>query len=80
MLKNEINNFYEVLKNYLIKDFFPEYKKFIWFIKSEFKGKLTIMGNNSEMYFYIILLKAGKNDTELKTEYLIRYTTEKMVR
>ena len=27
MLKNEINNFLEVLKNYLKKDFFPEYKK-----------------------------------------------------
>jgi hypothetical protein len=27
LLKNEINNFPDVLKNYLIKDFFPEYKK-----------------------------------------------------
>ena len=28
LLKNEINNFPDVLKNYLINVFFPEYKKF----------------------------------------------------
>ena len=60
LLKNEINNFPEVLKNYLIKDFFPEYKKFLWFIKDEFKGKLTRTNNDSEMYFHATLPKAEK--------------------
>lgn len=78
LLKNEINKFSDVLKNYLKKDFFPEYKKFIWFLKLEFKEKLMRTDNNSEMYFHATLPKAKKNDTELKTEYLIRYSTEKM--
>ena len=60
LLKNEINNFPEVLKNYLIKKFFPEYKKFLWFLKKEFKGKLTRTDNCSEMYFHATLPKAEK--------------------
>ena len=60
ILKNEINNFSEVLKNYLIKDFFPEYKKVLWFIKPEFKGKLTRIYNDSQMYFHTTLPKADK--------------------
>ena len=60
LLKNEINNFSEVLKNYLIKDFFPEYKKFLWFLKDEFKGKLTRTDNNSEIYFHATLPKSDK--------------------
>ena len=31
------------------------------------------------MYFHATILKVEKDDTELKTEYLIRYATEKMV-
>ncbi|MEE0024270.1 hypothetical protein [Methanobrevibacter sp.] len=60
LLKNEINNFSEVLKNYLIKDFFPEYKKFLWFLKDEFKGKLTRTDNNSEICFHATLPKSDK--------------------
>ena len=60
LLKNEINNFPEVLKNYLIKDFFFLYKKFLWFLKDEFKGKLTRTDNSSEMYFHATLPKAEK--------------------
>ena len=69
MLKNEINNFPEVLQNYLKKDFFPEYKKYLWFLKPEFKGKLTRTDNSSEMYFHATLPKAEKK----------RYRTEKGV-
>lgn len=64
LLKNEINNFLEVLKNYLIKKFFPEYKKFLWFLKKEFKGKLTeltIVLKCTSMQHYP---KLRKNDTE----------------
>ena len=60
LLKNEINNFPEVLKGFLIKDFFPEYKKFLWFLKDEFKGKLTRTNNASEMYFHATLPKSEK--------------------
>ena len=60
LLKNEINNFPDVLKNYLINDFFPEYKKFLWFLKNEFKGKLKRTNNDSEMYFHATLPKAEK--------------------
>ena len=38
MLKQELNNFPEILKNFLEKDFFPEYKKYLWFLKKEYKG------------------------------------------
>ena len=69
LLRNEINNFPEVLKNYLIKDFFPEYKKFLWFLEDEFKGKLTRTDNDSEMYFHATLPKAEKK----------RYRTEEGV-
>lgn len=50
LLKNEINNFPEVLKDFLIKNFFPEYKKFLWFLKKEFKGKLTRTNNPSDVF------------------------------
>ena len=60
LLKNEINNYPEVLKSFLIKDFFPEYKKFLWFLKDEFKGKLTRTNNASEMYFHATLPKSKK--------------------
>ena len=60
LLKQEINNFPEVLKKFLIEDFFPEYKKYLWFLKKEFRGKLTRTNNPSEMYFHATLPKAEK--------------------
>ena len=55
-----INNFPEILKNFLEKDFFPEYKKYLWFLKKEYKGKLTRTDNDSEMYFHATLPKSEK--------------------
>ena len=55
---------------------FPEYKKYIWFLKKEFKEKLTITDNDSEKYFHATLPKVEKKDTEQNKEYLIKYTTE----
>ena len=60
LLKQEINNFPEVLKKFLIEDFFPEYKKYLWFLKKEFRGKLTRTNNPSETYFHATLPKAEK--------------------
>ena len=35
-------------------------KNFLWFLKNEFKGKLKITNNDSEMYFHATLPKAEK--------------------
>lgn len=69
LLKQEYNNFPEILQKFLKNDFFPEYKKYIWFIKKEFKGKLTRTNNDSEKYFHATLPKAEKK----------RYRTEQGV-
>ena len=60
MLKQEFINFPEILQKFLEKDFFPEYKKYIWFLKKEYKGKLTRTDNDSEMYFHATLPKSEK--------------------
>ena len=60
LLKQEINNFPDVLKKFLIEDFFSEYKKYLWFLKKEFQGKLTRTNNSSEMYSHTTLPKAEK--------------------
>ena len=69
ILKQEYNNFPEILQKFLKNDFFPEYKKYIWFLKKEFKGKLTRTNNDSEKYFHATLPKAEKK----------RYRTEQGV-
>ena len=63
LLKQKINNFSNVLKKFLIEDFFPEYKKYLWLLKKEFLGKLTRTNNPSEMYFHATLPKAEKKKT-----------------
>lgn len=60
MLKQEFINFPEILQKFLEKDLFPEYKKYIWFLKKEYKGKLTRTDNDSEMYFHATLPKSEK--------------------
>ena len=60
------------------KDFFPEYKKYLWFLKKEYKGKLTRTDNDSEMYFHATLPKFEKKDSEQNKAYSIKYSTEKM--
>ena len=60
MLKQEFINFPEILQKFLEKDLFREYKKYIWFLKKEYKGKLTRTDNDSEMYFHATLPKSEK--------------------
>lgn len=60
MLKQEFINFPEILQKFLEKDLFPEYKKYIWFLKKKYKGKLTRTDNDSEMYFHATLPKSEK--------------------
>lgn len=47
-------------QKFLKIDFFPEYKKYLWFLKNDFKGKLTRTDIDSEMYFHATLPKVEK--------------------
>ena len=60
MLKQEFINFPEILQKFLEKDLFKKKKKYIWFLKKEYKGKLTRTDNDSEMYFHATLPKSEK--------------------
>ena len=61
LIKQELNNFPPILKEYLTKNFLPEYKKYIVFLKDEFKGKLDRTNNKTENYIENTLPKAHKN-------------------
>lgn len=52
LLKQELKNFPAVLKNYLSKNFFPEYKKFLYFLKKPYKGKLNSTNNQTEKLYW----------------------------
>lgn len=60
LLKNEMKNFPEPLKTYLTKNFFPEYKKFLLFLKKDHKVKLTQTNNQTENYIGNIMSKSLK--------------------
>ena len=51
MLKREIINFPEFLQKYIMKNFMPIYKKYIKFLKKEYKSKLDSTDNKLENYF-----------------------------
>ena len=59
-LKFEIKNFPEPLQTYILNNFFPEYKKFLHFLKKEHKGKLDKDTNQTENYMGNILSKSEK--------------------
>ena len=60
LLKQEINNFPNVLKEYLINNFFPNYKKYLNYIKKEHYNKLEKTNNRLENYNEITLPKSEK--------------------
>lgn len=60
LLKNEMKNFPQPLKTYLTKNFFPEYKKFLLFLKKDHKAKLTQTNNQTENYIGNIMSKSLK--------------------
>lgn len=60
LLKQELKNFPTVLKNYLSKNFFPEYKKFLYFLKKPYKGKLNSTNNQTENYIGNTMPKSVK--------------------
>ena len=51
MLKRELVNFPEFLQEYIINNFMPIYKKYIKFLRKEYKGKLDGTDNKLENYF-----------------------------
>ena len=51
MLKRELINFPDFLQEYIMKNFMPYYKKYIKFLKKEYKGKLDSTDNKLENYF-----------------------------
>ena len=61
-IKSKIHEYPEFLAKYLKKNFLPEYKKFIVFLKDEVKGKLEKTNNKCENYIGKILQKSRKGD------------------
>lgn len=59
-LKEKLINFPPILAKYLKKKFFPEYKKYIHFLKKRHKGKLDCTNNQIENYIGNTMPKAHK--------------------
>ena len=51
LLKRELKNFSKILQDYLNKNFFPEYRKYLVFLEKPFIGKLESTNNKLENYF-----------------------------
>ena len=60
LLKIESNNFPQLLQNYLNTKFFPEYKKYLHFLKKEHKRKLDNTNNQTENYIGNTMPRAHK--------------------
>ena len=60
MLKRELINFPNFLQEYIMKNFMPNYKKYIKFLTKEFKQKLDCTNNKLENYFGNTLSKHVK--------------------
>lgn len=65
-IKNKINEYPQFLSNYLNKNFFPEYKRYIVFLKKEVMDKLEKTNNKCENYIGKILDKSRKGDFKTK--------------
>ena len=50
LLKNELKGFPKLLSEYLNKNFFSQYRKFLKFLENPFKGKLEGTNNKLENY------------------------------
>ena len=61
-VREKIDEYPTFLAEYLNKNFFPVYKRFIVFLKKEVKGKLEKTNNKCENYIGKILKKARKAD------------------
>ena len=60
LLKNELKGFPKLLSEYLNKNFFSQYRKFLKFLENPFKGKLEGINNKIENYLGNTLDKHSK--------------------
>ena len=71
LLKQELKNFPKIMQDYLNKNFFPVYKKYLVFLEKPFIKKLESTNNKLENYFGNTLDKHTKriyrNQTGLQT-------------
>ena len=51
LLKQELPNFPEMMQEYLKKNFFPVYRKYLVFLEKPYIGKLESTNNKIENYF-----------------------------
>ena len=77
MLKRELINFPDFLQEYIMKNFMPYYKKYIKFLKNEYKGKLDNTDNKLENYFGNTLNKYIKKIFRTKTRIIQLHIPEK---
>ena len=61
-IREKIGEYPSFLAEYLNKNFFPVYKRFIVFLKKEVEGKLENTNNKCENYIGKILKKSRKSD------------------
>ncbi|WP_042694879.1 hypothetical protein [Methanobrevibacter oralis] len=79
LLKNELKGFPKLLSEYLNKNFFSQYRKFLKFLENPFKGKLEGINNKIENYLGNTLDKHSKKFIELLKVCLLILCQEKMV-
>ena len=66
LLKLEINSFPPHLKDYMVNNFFPSYKSYLFFLKKEHKGRLGSTNNRTENYIGNTMPKSLKRKFRTK--------------
>ena len=66
LLKSEIKSFPPHLRDYMVKNFFPNYKSFLFFLKKEHKGLLGATNNRIENYIGNTMPKSLKRKFRTK--------------
>ena len=77
MLKRELINFPDFLYGYIMKNFMPNYKKYIKLIRNEYKEKLCGFDNELENYFGNTLNNILRKYLEQNRLYSTSYSREK---
>ena len=61
-----INSFFEFFKEYLLKNFFPRYKKFLYYLEFPFNHRLDNTNNQTENYIGGTIPKSYKRKFRTK--------------
>ena len=77
MLKRELINFPDFLYGYIMKNFMPNYKKYIKLIRNEYKEKLCGFDNELENYFGNTLNNILRKYLEQNRLYSTSYSRKK---